>query len=253
METKLHALILSGSGEAVKSRAREIAAARLCQTGSGRACGRCRHCRKVLQGAFPGIHPDVIAVERLPGSKGALRREITVDQIRALAVDALVLPNEAEGKVYILPEADAMNIAAQNAFLKLLEEPPANVSFLLCASNPEALLPTVRSRCGEERLAPAAEADDENTERARGFLEARKDRAELLRWALAMEKLDSAALTGVLEALRALALRELTEEPELLPLEGFLARAEEYLRANVGVKHVTGYLATYIFDPQDKK
>lgn len=253
METKLHALILSGSGEAAKRRAREIAAARLCQTGSGRACGKCRHCRKILQGPFPGIHPDVICVERQPGSKGALRREITVDQIRALAVDALVLPNEAEGKVYILPEADAMNVSAQNAFLKLLEEPPANVSFLLCTANPEALLPTVRSRCGEERLAPPLEAEDESTVRARGFLEARGHRADLLRWSLAMEKLDAAALTDTVERIRALAVRELTADPELLPLEAFLGRAEDYLRANVGVKHVTGYLATYTFDPQEKK
>ena len=50
-----------------------------------------------------------------------------------------------------------------------------------------------------------------------------------------------------------LAVRELTTDPELLPLEAFLGRAEDYLRANVGVKHVTGYLATYTFDPQEKK
>lgn len=238
-------MILSGSGEAVKNRAREIAAARLCETGSDRPCGVCRHCRKILQGSFPGIHPDVIAVERQPGARGTLRREITVDQIRALAVDALVLPNEAAGKVYILPEADAMNLSAQNAFLKLLEEPPANVSFLLCAANPEALLPTVRSRCGEERLPRETGPEGESTTRARGFMEARRDPAELLRWSLAMEKLDAAALTETVERIRALAVRELLTDPELLPLENFLARAEQYLRANVGVKHVAGYLATY--------
>ena len=253
METRLHAWILSGTGEAAKNRARQIAAARLCEKGPDRACGVCRHCRKILQGAFPGIHPDVIAVERQPGSKGTLRREITVDQIRALAVDALVLPNEAAGKVYILPEADAMNVSAQNAFLKLLEEPPENVFFLLCAANREALLPTVRSRCGEERLVRSETPDAGSLERAKGFLEARRDSAELLRWSLAMERLDAAALAETLECIRALAVRQTAGSPELLPLEAFLARAEQYLRANVGIKHVTGYLATYEYDSQRQK
>ena len=85
---------------------------------------------------------DVALVERAADKSGKLRREITVDQIRALAVDAAVLPNEADGKVYIFPEADTMNIAAQNAFLKLLEEPPRGVMFLLCAESREKLLET---------------------------------------------------------------------------------------------------------------
>ena len=244
----MHAIILSGSGEATKARARELAAAFLCESGGGKPCGVCRHCRKVFRGDFPGIHPDVTAVERKAASTGKLRREITVDQIRELGVDALVLPNEAAGKVYILPEADAMNISAQNAFLKLLEEPPRFVSFLLCAENPLALLETVRSRCAGERLTPTAEqADPQLEERARGFLEARGDRPALLQWSLAMEKLDNAQLLEVVGLIRSLAVRE-AESAEVLSLEAFLARAEDYLRSSVGVRHVTGYLATYAFD-----
>ena len=244
----MQSVILSGSGEATKARARELAAALLCEGGGRKPCGVCRHCRKVFRGDFPGIHPDVTAVERKTAATGKLRREITVDQIRDLGVDALVLPNEAAGKVYILPEADAMNISAQNAFLKLLEEPPRFVSFILCAANPLALLETVRSRCAEERLAPGTEqADPQTTERARGFLEARKDALALLRWSLAMEKLDSAQLLEVVGRIRSLAVRE-AECGEVLRLEAFLARAEDCLRANVGVKHVTGYLATYACD-----
>ena len=122
MEHRTHATILSGAGEDTKERARTLAAALLCESGGARPCRQCRHCRKVFRGDYPGIHPDVQVVERQPNSSGKLRREIVVDQIRALSEDALVLPNEAESKVYILPEADAMNTAAQNAFLKLLEE-----------------------------------------------------------------------------------------------------------------------------------
>lgn len=243
----MHAIILSGSGEATARRARELAAAILCERGGDAPCGVCRHCRKVLKGPFPGIHPDVTLVERRANASGKLRREITVDQIRDLGVDALVLPNEAAAKVYILPEADAMNLSAQNAFLKLLEEPPAFVSFLLCAANPMALLETVRSRCAEERLAPEdREEDGEVLRRAEGFLEARGDALALLRWSLAMEKLDNARLLEVTGCIRSRAVRAVPRE-EILPLEAFLARAEEYLRANVGVKHVTGYLSTYVF------
>ena len=121
MEKMMHSYIISGDGDAARSRAREMAAAALCESSGAKPCRACRHCRKVFQGAFPGIHPDVALIERAADKSGKLRREITVDQIRALAVDAAVLPNEADGKVYIFPEADTMNIAAQNAFLKLLE------------------------------------------------------------------------------------------------------------------------------------
>ena len=245
----MHAMILSGGGEATKARARELAAAYLCQGSAPAPCGTCRHCRKVLRGEFPGIHPDVTAVERQTASTGKLRREITVDQIRALGVDALVLPNEAAGKVYILPEADLMNVSAQNAFLKLLEEPPPGVYFLLCVQNREALLETVRSRCGEERLAAAAEeTDPQIVSRAQGFLEARGDRAELLRWSAAMEKLDAQQLAQVVGCIRAAAVPAVKNPGEILFLENFLARAEDYLRASVGAKHVTGYLSTYVYD-----
>lgn len=244
METRLHAVILSGDGEDTKKRAREMAAGRLCEAPEG-PCGRCRHCRKVFQGPFPGIHPDVALVERRTNAGGKLRREITVDQIRDLGVDALVLPNEAARKVYILPEADAMNPSAQNAFLKLLEEPPPFVTFILCVRNREALLETVRSRCAWERVGAAPDTAEEQTRlRAQGFLDARGDRAELLRCCAAMEKLTADQLLETVEYLRSLAVRAVPPE-EILELDGFLARAVQYLRANVGTKLVTGYLSTY--------
>ena len=244
----MHAMILSG-GEAAAARARSLAAEILCEDSVRRPCGNCRHCRKVLRGPFPGIHPDVRTVERLPNKDGKLRREIVVDQIRELGVDALVLPNEADAKVYIFPEADAMNVPAQNAFLKLLEEPPRFVYFLLCAANPDALLETVRSRCAEERAGGEKEPEDKDLLlRAEGYLDALGDRLGLLRCALAMEKLDPTQLTRVVGAIRALAAGRGMDPAALLDLEDYLARAEQYLRANVGVKHVTGYLATYVFD-----
>ena len=96
-----------------------LAAELLCPAADG-PCMECRDCRKV----FAGLHPDVINVERQPGDKGQLHREILVDQIRQAAADAVVAPNEAERKVYVIREADHMNVPAQNALLKALEDPP---------------------------------------------------------------------------------------------------------------------------------
>ena len=74
------------------------------------------------------------------------------------------------------------------------------------------------------------------------------DRAELLRCCTAMEKLDNAQLLEVVTAAEELAVKLVSDRRELLALEAFLRRAEEYLRLNVGPKHVTGYLSTYLPD-----
>ena len=148
-----HACILAApSDEECMKMARALAQGILCERGGDEPCGRCEACRKVSA----DIHPDLITVRRLNDDKGRPRREITVEQIRSVNRDAWVLPNEAARKVYIISEADKMNPAAQNAALKLLEEPPNGAVFLLCASNPSLLLPTVRSRCALRR-SPAGE------------------------------------------------------------------------------------------------
>ena len=128
-----HAYILSSpSREDALRKAREIASAAVCLNGHDVPCGVCRGCRK----AAAGVHPDIITVRRETDRNGNLRRELTVNQIREISVDAQVLPNEAPRKAYIIEEAELMNQSAQNAALKLLEEPPATVVFLLCAANP---------------------------------------------------------------------------------------------------------------------
>lgn len=251
MEKMLHAYILSGSPDAALNEAWRMAAAALCEGGGERPCGVCRHCRKVER----RIHPDITLVERqINPNTGKLWKDILVDQIRALIADASVLPNEASGKVYIFPAADDMNEKAQNAFLKLLEEPPHGVTFLLCTEQITALLPTVRSRCAEVRLKERREgADKETEERAAGFLDARLDRIALLRWCLAQEKLDGRALSDVIAAIAARAVRCVSDTAELLALEDFLARAQKYLDVNMGVKFVTGYLSTYLYKGNEGK
>ena len=130
-------LITGGSAEERDALAGRMAAAYLCR-GERPPCGRCGPCRKVAAGA----HPDIWRTAPAPD-----KREITVDQIRALRADAYIRPNEGARKVYIIDPADAMNPAAQNALLKVLEEGPAYAAFLLAAARPGLLLDTVRSRC----------------------------------------------------------------------------------------------------------
>ena len=109
-----HAYIITGGNAASRMEyARRLSAAYVC--GAAAPCGRCLHCEKALS----GIHPDVISIS-LPEDK----REIVVDQARALRTDAYVRPNEAERKVYVIDPADSMNDTAQNALLKVLEDGP---------------------------------------------------------------------------------------------------------------------------------
>ncbi|MFC1621618.1 ATP-binding protein [Candidatus Omnitrophota bacterium] len=89
-----------------------------------------------------GNHPDVFIIypERKAGS-------IKIEKIREMIYQASLKPYEAKKRICIVSDAEAMTLEAQNALLKLLEEPPQNHIFILTASNASALLPTVLSRC----------------------------------------------------------------------------------------------------------
>ena len=123
MEKLSHAYIISSASE--------LAAKMLCSGAGQRPCGVCRDCRKVKA----RVHPDLTIVSQLVDDKGNRKKEIQIDQIRDMGADAYVLPNEAAEKVYIIERADTMNERAQNAALKLFEEPPRGVHFILCAQN----------------------------------------------------------------------------------------------------------------------
>lgn len=80
------------------------------------------------------------------------RKSIGVDEIRALRASACIMPCDLDFKAYLLEDAGAMTVQAQNALLKLLEEPPQNVYFFLMCESSTALLPTVRSRAPTLRM-----------------------------------------------------------------------------------------------------
>ena len=108
------------------------------------ACGTCTTCTRIVR----GVHPDVLIVE--PGDSGSIK----VDQVRDLVDRAAYRPFEGRRRVVIIDKADALVPAAQNALLKTLEEPPSLSVFMLINARPDALLPTVRSRCPLLRFRP---------------------------------------------------------------------------------------------------
>lgn len=117
----------------------ELAALLTCPDHGSWGC-TCASCRR----ARSGKHPDVTLV-RAQGKK----EQITIDQVREIVEAVPGRPFEGASRVWILEgvQAGRFGREAANAFLKTLEEPPRHVHFLLLTENPEAVLPTIRSRC----------------------------------------------------------------------------------------------------------
>ncbi len=134
-----HAILLVGEeGIGKRTLAREIACALVCRSNEEAPCHECPQCRK----AEKGVHPDIYI--HIP--KGGAR-SFHVDVVRDVVSDIYMSPNEAPYKIYILCNAHLMNESAQNALLKMLEEPPAYGVIILTATSKSALLETVLSRC----------------------------------------------------------------------------------------------------------
>ena len=112
------------------------------------ACGTCAPCKRIAR----GVHADVLLVE--PGDTGTIK----IDQVRDAVERAAYRPFEGRRRVVIIDNAESLNVEAQNALLKTLEEPPTASTFVLVTSRPDILLLTVVSRCQRlrfGRLSPA--------------------------------------------------------------------------------------------------
>ncbi|MBP2650403.1 MAG: polymerase delta prime subunit [Firmicutes bacterium] len=134
-----HAMLFTGpNGVGKMLTARLFAAALLCEgTGiDGAPCGQCPACQKVFQDA----HPDLVI---LASDKSSIK----IDQIRALKHEASLVPYHGGLRVFILEAVDGLTTQAANSLLKILEEPPENVIFIMIAVSKHSLLPTVLSRC----------------------------------------------------------------------------------------------------------
>lgn len=135
-----HSLLLQGeAGTGKRTLAGLIAQAVLCQGTGERPCGICSACYKVQK----GIHPDVITV----GAEALRPQSFHIGVVRELRSQAFVAPNEGCKKIYILQNAQNMTVQAQNALLKILEEPPEHAMFILICENRSSLLETILSRC----------------------------------------------------------------------------------------------------------
>lgn len=132
-----HALIFEGSCEDTRlSAAIELSKALLCEA-KLRPCGVCSSCMKTASKS----HPDLHIITKAPDSS-----IIKVDAVREIRAKAQLLPNEGAKSVFIISEAQFMNPSAQNALLKIFEEPQSHVVFILTCPSKAALLETVISR-----------------------------------------------------------------------------------------------------------
>ncbi len=237
-----HAWLIFGPPKEREALAAFLAAALLCGGAGEKPCGSCSHCRKLGK----GIHPDLITLRRLPD-----KREMTVEQVRSLHKEAWVLPNEAARKVFLLPEADTMNVSGQNALLKLLEEPPAGAAFLLLGENPGSFLSTVRSRCLRLNALPEDPGREREAQQADSLAEAfiRRDRLAFLRLAFRAEKLEREPFDRLLEAMLASAAdlartRPPEERERAFQLWSCVEKLRQMRRVYVSPGHCMGYLVS---------
>lgn len=146
-----HAFIIEGADGLGKSTfARIIARGAMCK------CvhpldGECSHCRKLKE----DIHPDLVYVKG-SGKTNA----ISIDAVRSMRRDSQTSPNEADKRVFLLEDCDNMLPPAQNAFLKIFEEAPQHVVFIMTCKSAMNLLTTIRSR-GQVITLHTVDFDDE--------------------------------------------------------------------------------------------
>jgi len=107
-------------------------------------CGQCRSCQRILEGKHADVTP--ISLDS--------KTEIGIDDIRGLQRLANLPPYEGKCKVFIIDDAECLSTEAANSLLKILEEPPQRVVWLILAAEEEHLLPTIISRCQRLELKP---------------------------------------------------------------------------------------------------
>ncbi|MBN2184466.1 MAG: AAA family ATPase [Candidatus Krumholzibacteriota bacterium] len=242
-------------------------AARLNCTDPGSA-ERCRSCRKTGSLEHPDFHPlyplpsgpsektmPVILESRREnffdkGEFGSKNRSIGIEMIRSLIEALSKQPFEGAYSPVILFEVHRATIEAQNAFLKLLEEPPSSAVLILVTEYPERLLPTILSRCQEIRFDPLPE------ETVAAFLETYYsiERSESQRLAVlaggnlrrGADFLDERFLTLRNDAVSVLKL-VLEGKARQLPMEAE-ELAHEYTREETGLllKEMTGLLRLFL-------
>jgi DNA polymerase III subunit delta' len=166
-----HAILFHGAEGIGKSiLAERFAQSLLCESPlpEGHACNQCASCGWFGQYGHPDyrrVRPELLDEDGASGEEGAddakktgkaakaPSKEIKIDQVRALS-DFMNISTHRQGmRVIVLYPAEALNTAASNALLKMLEEPPPGTVFLLVSNSLDRLLPTILSRCRKQALA----------------------------------------------------------------------------------------------------
>ncbi len=185
-----HAVIFTGqTAERRRQLTVEMAKVLFCESQkSGMPCEKCTICYRLKN----GMHPDLVIFDSKPTDF------IRIEQVRQFCGELDIGQTEAPFKIGVLDNADRMNVAAANAFLKTLEEPRENRLLWLLASQPNSMLATIRSRCLEMSLGTSvvsALPSSDDTEIAAAFgewarhgripealSEVEKDREKGVRW-----------------------------------------------------------------------
>ena len=146
-----HAYLFCGPrGTGKTSMARLFAKALNCETGVGNICNECSNCEMINDGS----HPDIVEIDAASNS--------SVEQIRTLIEKIKYSPIKGKYKVYIIDEVHMLSNSAFNALLKTLEEPPADVVFILATTEPHKILPTIISRCQRYDFSKISDLDIKN-------------------------------------------------------------------------------------------
>lgn len=144
--------------------ARFVASCLVCR-GENKPCGNCADCLKAQNNG----HPDIFETDGMKG-KG---KSFTVDAVREIRSNAFIVPNESDRKIYILKNGQNMNEQAQNALLKILEEPPSYVFFLIVTTSKSTMLETILSRvCVYSLMSGESEVTDKQREAVENFVAA---------------------------------------------------------------------------------
>ncbi len=133
-----HALLITGEeGTGKKTLAEYLVKSYFCKE-TNPPCLSCTACRLIEN----HNHPDITYIA--PEEK---KKNISVSQIREIVVKAYIKPHSSDRKAFVIDKAETLSEQCQNALLKVLEEPPGNVLFILISNGEKALLPTILSRC----------------------------------------------------------------------------------------------------------